>query len=181
MGSGGSKQSSNTNTDPKSSDSKTNEKSNESSIDKNTKSPSQGTAEVTKTPPCNTQLPQKEQVATIANTSGERKETAQEKITGSKSTDSKGDKQVETKGDNPVESKGGNSNTMEDEDFVEPEDQRKFDDAVCSACVLVKPESLMKKLTKNVTKLQLSRALPWQYNFYDILSKLSNLQVRKKE
>ena len=165
MGSGGSKRTSNTNTDPKSSDSKTSERTN-----KNAKSPPQGTAEVTKTPPSNTQLPQKEQVATIANTSGERKETAQEKITGNKSTDSKGD--------NPVETKGGNSNTMEDEDFVEPEDQRKFDDAVCSACVLVKPDSLMKKLTKNVTKLQLSRALPWQYNFYDILSKLSNLQVR---
>jgi hypothetical protein len=172
MGSGGSKQTSNTNADPKSSDCKTSEKTNESSINKNAKSPPQGTAEVKKTPPSNTQLPQKEQVATIANTntSGERKETAQEKITGNKSTDSKGD--------NPVETKGGNSNTMEDEDFVEPEDQRKFDDAVCSACVLVKPDSLMKKLTKNVTKLQLSRALPWQYNFYDILSKLSNLQVR---
>lgn len=174
MGSGGSKQTSKTNAEPKSSDNKTNK----SPTDKNAKSPPQGTTEVTKTPPGNTQLPQKTQVSTIANTSGEQKESAEEKITGCKSTDSKGDNPVESKGDKPVESKGSNSNTMEDEDFVEPEDQRKFDDAVCSACVLVKPESLMKKLTKNVTKLQLSRALPWQYNFYDILSKLSNLQVR---
>lgn len=64
-----------------------------------------------------------------------------------------------------------------EEQFVEPEDQRKFDDFICSACVLVKPDSLTKKITKNVTKLQLSRALPWNYNFYDILTKFTNLQV----
>lgn len=57
----------------------------------------------------------------------------------------------------------------------EPEDQRKFDDFICSACVLVKGDSITKKITRNVTKLQLNRALPW--NLYEILTKFTNLQV----
>ncbi|VDH90227.1 Hypothetical predicted protein, partial [Mytilus galloprovincialis] len=72
------------------------------------------------------------------------------------------------------EPKGDKSQT--EDDFIEPEDQRKFDEALGCACVLVKPESLMKKVTKNITKLQMFRALPMNYNFYDFLSKLSNLQ-----
>ncbi|CAC5367795.1 unnamed protein product [Mytilus coruscus] len=98
----------------------------------------------------------------------------------SSSTSQNQNEQSKNKGSNSSESKmetkGDNSQTVMEDDLIEPEDQRKFDEAVGCACVLVKPESLMKKVTKNITKLQMFRALPMNYNFYDFLSKLSNLQ-----
>ncbi|XP_063437505.1 uncharacterized protein LOC134718750 [Mytilus trossulus] len=103
------------------------------------------------------------------SSSTSQNQNEQSKNKGSNSSDSK----EETKGDKS-QPKGDNSQT--EDDFIESEDQRKFDEALGCACVLVKPESLMKKVTKNITKLQMFRALPMNYNFYDFLSKLSNLQ-----
>ncbi|KAK3094982.1 hypothetical protein FSP39_008700 [Pinctada imbricata] len=69
--------------------------------------------------------------------------------------------------------------TSKEEDRViplDPEDQRRFDDAVSAACLLIKPESLLKCITKNVTKLELRRALPRNIDLYGILSKLTMIQ-----
>ncbi|KAJ8322200.1 hypothetical protein KUTeg_000671, partial [Tegillarca granosa] len=67
---------------------------------------------------------------------------------------------------------------VEEEEFtpLESEDQKKFDDAVNSTCLLVKPDSIIKRVTKNITKLQLPRALPYTFSLYNLLTKMSNLQ-----
>ncbi|XP_045210363.2 uncharacterized protein LOC123561819 [Mercenaria mercenaria] len=57
-----------------------------------------------------------------------------------------------------------------------PKEQLKFDCAVKSACLLVKPDSVYKCITKNVTKLQLMRALPLHFSLPDMLNKLDNLK-----
>ncbi|XP_060072518.1 uncharacterized protein LOC132552338 [Ylistrum balloti] len=59
----------------------------------------------------------------------------------------------------------------------EPEDQGKFDDALSSACLLIKPDSLLKKLNvQNVTKLHLQRALPSNFKLHELLTKLTHVQ-----
>ncbi|KAJ8321968.1 hypothetical protein KUTeg_000439, partial [Tegillarca granosa] len=67
---------------------------------------------------------------------------------------------------------------VEEEEFtpLESEDQKKFDDAVNSTCLLVKPDSIIKRVTKNITKLQLPRALPYTFSLCNLLTKMSNLQ-----
>ena len=77
----------------------------------------------------------------------------------------------------PTASKSGDSKESEDLIPDDPIDQRKFDDAISTACLLIKPESLSKCITKNISKLELQRALPTNFDMYSILSKLSNLQV----
>ncbi|KAL4228631.1 hypothetical protein ACF0H5_011679 [Mactra antiquata] len=57
-----------------------------------------------------------------------------------------------------------------------PKEQMKFDCALRSACLLIKPESLYKHITKNVTKLQLNRALPQHFVLIEMLHKLENLK-----
>lgn len=59
----------------------------------------------------------------------------------------------------------------------EPKDQRNFDMALKLACVLLKPDSLLKTVTKNVAKLHLSRALPLHFSLHKLLSKFENLKV----
>ncbi|XP_056005417.1 uncharacterized protein LOC125659591 isoform X1 [Ostrea edulis] len=55
-------------------------------------------------------------------------------------------------------------------------DQQLFDDAISSACLLIKSQSLMKLVTQNVTTLRLQRALPQGISLYDLLTKMTNLQ-----
>ncbi|XP_052212541.1 uncharacterized protein LOC127831603 [Dreissena polymorpha] len=57
-----------------------------------------------------------------------------------------------------------------------PQDQLIFDCALKSACMLVKPESVQKYVTKNVTKLQLRRALPLHFSLVTLLNKFENLK-----
>lgn len=56
-------------------------------------------------------------------------------------------------------------------------DQQVFDDAISSACQLIKSQSLMKLVTQNVTSLCLQRALPMGISLYELLQKMTNLQV----
>ena len=56
-------------------------------------------------------------------------------------------------------------------------DQRKFDSALKLACSLLKPESVLKLVTKNVEKLHLQRALPLHFSLHVLLSKFENLKV----
>ena len=56
-------------------------------------------------------------------------------------------------------------------------DQRKFDSALKLACSLLKPESVLKLVTKNVEKLHLQRALPLHFSLHLLLSKFENLKV----
>ncbi|XP_052705898.1 uncharacterized protein LOC128181513 isoform X2 [Crassostrea angulata] len=55
-------------------------------------------------------------------------------------------------------------------------DQQLFDDAISSACQLIKSQSLMKLVTQNVTSLCLQRALPMGISLYELLQKMTNLQ-----
>lgn len=56
-------------------------------------------------------------------------------------------------------------------------DQQVFDDAISSTCQLIKSQSLMKLVTQNVTSLCLQRALPMGISLYELLQKMTNLQV----
>eukprot|EP00105_Crassostrea_gigas_P008906 XP_011423634.1 PREDICTED: leucine-rich repeat-containing protein 74A-like [Crassostrea gigas] len=75
--------------------------------------------------------------------------------------------------------KPDNEAVSSESDRVIPElnkDQQVFDDAISSACQLIKSQSLMKLVTKNVTSLCLQRALPMGISLYELLQKMTNLQ-----
>ncbi|XP_052803318.1 uncharacterized protein LOC128233605 [Mya arenaria] len=57
-----------------------------------------------------------------------------------------------------------------------PKEQLKFDCALKSACLLMKPESVYKHVTRNVTKLHLPRALPRHFDLMTLLNKFENLK-----
>lgn len=59
----------------------------------------------------------------------------------------------------------------------DPEDQMKFDMALDSACLLLNPDHVMKKITRNVTKLSLQRALPIHFDLTKLLNQFGNLKV----
>ena len=72
------------------------------------------------------------------------------------------------------------SQSKESDDRViqeDPMDQRKFDSALKLACSLLKPESVLRLVTKNVEKLHLQRALPLHFSLHVLLSKFDNLKV----
>lgn len=76
--------------------------------------------------------------------------------------------------------KPDNEAVSSESDRVIPElnkDQQLFDDAISSACQLIKSQSLMKLVTQNVTSLCLQRALPMGISLYELLQKMTNLQV----
>ncbi|XP_033725750.1 uncharacterized protein LOC117315599 [Pecten maximus] len=97
---------------------------------------------------------------------------------------------TEQKQSEDTENKEGSSETPTEKEQVviipemeervippEPEDQGKFDDALSSACLLIKPDSLLKNLkVQNVTKLHLQRALPSTFKLHDLLTKLTHVQ-----
>ncbi|KAK3586423.1 hypothetical protein CHS0354_017066 [Potamilus streckersoni] len=58
----------------------------------------------------------------------------------------------------------------------DPEDQMKFDMALDSACLLLNPDHVMKKITRNVTKLSLQRALPIHFDLTKLLNQFGNLK-----
>lgn len=75
--------------------------------------------------------------------------------------------------------KPDNGAVSSESDRVIPElnkDQQVFDDAISSACQLIKSQSLMKLVTQNVTSLCLQRALPMGISLYELLQKMTHLQ-----
>nr|XP_022345878.1 uncharacterized protein LOC111138293 [Crassostrea virginica]XP_022345879.1 uncharacterized protein LOC111138293 [Crassostrea virginica] len=75
--------------------------------------------------------------------------------------------------------KASNTADSSETDRVIPElsrDQQLFDDAISSACQLVRSQSLIKLVTPNVTSLCLQRALPQGFSLYDLLLKMTSLQ-----
>ena len=98
---------------------------------------------------------------------------------GNKSVDQSTEKGVtKTLADN-TKSMTKTSETETEERVIqeEPVDQKKFDHALKLACLLLKPESVLKHVTKNVKKLHLPRALPLHFSLHVVLSKFENLKV----
>ena len=82
-------------------------------------------------------------------------------------------------GDSTKEKTVDNKNVA-DERLIqeEPKEQQGFDLALKFTCMLLKPESLLKAVTQNVTKLHLRRALPLHFSLHNLLLKFENLKVR---
>ncbi|OWF49630.1 uncharacterized protein LOC110451468 [Mizuhopecten yessoensis] len=118
------------------------------------------------------------------NSPAEKSEKVERETEEKKGSDSKERNQqenIENKGETEASTNKQDSVKMpEIEDRVippEPEDQRNFDDALSSACLLIKPDSLLKNLNvQNVTKLLLQRSLPSNFKLHDLLTKLTHVQ-----
>ena len=116
----------------------------------------------------------------------------QSKVAANKSTENtgNGDTRQEEKSENQparvkyntkeeVSTKLKTVENVTDEILIQedPKDQQCFDLALKFTCKLLKAESLLKAVNKNVTKLHLSRTLPLHFSLHQLLSKFENLKV----
>ncbi|XP_062588751.1 uncharacterized protein LOC134250409 isoform X1 [Saccostrea cucullata] len=108
-------------------------------------------------------------------------QSSEKSVLPEKAAESEGNKEQteNTEGTMPTTKPKEGASPAESEERLIPEvhkEQQLFDDALSSACQLVKSQSLMKLVTLNVTSLCLQRALPQGFSLYELLKKMTNLQ-----